>query len=216
MDQFADDDDEADGEKKSRFKNSKNTGDVNKFKRDKNTPTVKTDDKTQKPDKVFKPMGKVTLGAKWGDEEDEDKKLAAEKLKMLDEQAKNEDAKPKPEIKKEPKFVGKANIGDKAKHYEEEEKERQRLAQEKLEQMNKNLEQPQVKIELVKDTKTSRFTNSKKDVDNKFKKPKDDNNNSTNNKVVTTSTQHNRKEEGAKTNTQAQVLSTVATTASKW
>lgn len=173
MDQFQDDDDEQDGEKKSRFKNSKKTGDVNKFKRDKNAPSTKTDDKQVKEEKVFKAVGKVTLGSKWETDEDVDKKIAAEKLKLLDAQAQNEEVKP---VKKEPKFVGKANIGEKAKQFEEAEQERQRLAQEKLKQMEKDLPKATTKIELVKDEpKASKFTNSKKDVDNKFKKPKVDN-----------------------------------------
>jgi len=171
MDQFADDDDDATGERKGRFMNSKNTGNLNKFKRDKNTPATKSDDKPTGEAKVFKPTGKVTLGTKWDTDEDADKKLAAEKLKLLEETAQPEQ--PKAPVKKEPKFTGKANISDKTRQYDEEEKERQRLAQEKLASMSNEQAKGDVKIALVKDEpKVSKFTNSKKDVDNKFKKPK--------------------------------------------
>ena len=172
MNQFQDDDDDFDGEKKSKFKNSKKTGDINKFKRDKNAPQVaKVETKEKKVDKVFKPMGKATLGNKWGSEDlDNDKKLAMEKLKQLEEKVQDEEIKPQ---KKEPKFVGKANITQKAKDFEEEEKERQRIAQEKLKLIEENLAKPEVKIELVKDKpKEKRFVNSKKEVDNGLKRKK--------------------------------------------
>lgn len=174
MDQFQDDDEEQDGEKKGRFKNSKNTGDINKFKRDKNAPQVsKVEDKEKKVDKVFKPVGKATLGAKWGnDEVDNDKQLAMEKLKLLEEQV--QDNEPK-QTKKEPKFVGKAIINEKSKEFDAAEKERQRLAQEKLKQIEASLPNTNVKIELVKDEpKQKRFTNSKKEVDNGLKKKTDE------------------------------------------
>lgn len=173
MDQFADDDDDVGGDKKGRFMNSKNTGNLNKFKRDKNAPVSKADDKPNAEVKVFKPTGKVTLGSKWETEEETDKQLAAEKLKMLDEQAEHEE--PKAQVKKESKFTGKANITDKTKAFDDEEKERQRLAQEKLALMDNETQKTNVKIELVKDQpKASKFTNSKKDVNNNFKKPKVD------------------------------------------
>lgn len=172
MDQFADDDEDADGDKKSRFKNSKRTGDVNKFKRDKNTPAPKSDEKQQqKEEKVFRPLGKVTLG-KWDKDEDEDKRIAAERLAQLDAQTPEEDT-PK---QKAPKFVGKANIGEKTRQFEEDDRERQQLAQEKLKLMEQTMPTTGTKIELVKqEPKDSKFKNSKREGgENKFKKPKVD------------------------------------------
>lgn len=172
MNHFQDDDDEQDPEKKSKFKNSKKTVDLSKLKRDKHAPqTTKTEDKQVKEDRVFKPVGKVTLGNKWGSEEvDVDKQLAMERLKQLDEQAKTEEVKPQ---KKEPKFVGKANIVDKTKEFDEAEKERHRIAQEKLKLIGEALPTKGVKIELVKEEpKEKRFKNTKREMDNGLKKRK--------------------------------------------
>lgn len=175
MDAFQDDDDEQDSEKKSKFKNSKKTGDVNKFKRDKNAPQIAKTDDAPKEVKVFKPVTKATLGSKWGNDDfDNEKQLANEKLKQLEEQLQQA---PPVEVKKDkkPLFTGKANIGDKAKEYEEAEKEAQRLAQEKLKMLESNLNKKEVKVELVKDEpKEKKFTNSKKEVNNGLKKPKTD------------------------------------------
>ena len=214
--QFKDDNDDEETGKKGKFTNSKKGDVLSKYKKDKNAPqATKTDDSEKKPAKVFKAEKKVTLGAKWdNDELENEKKLAIEKLKELDEKVQDKEEIPKKkeqkfvgkaalsnktkeyeeaekerqrlaqeklkqieiqdkeEItkKKEPKFVGKAALSNKTKEYEEEEKERQRLAQEKLKQIDQSLSKSEVKVDLVKDKPNEkRFTNSKKNINNKTK-----------------------------------------------